>query len=205
MNGLGQILDDRDDPQAREAKRLDAEKAAVIWQMRGERPEVRLVAYDRWVRVQLATRLNWAWAGAQRERRIEQCRLELERMVLALWKRGWELDGKVLAGRITGMLDAVAAYQRKGQVDDFWAYFAAACRRYVGQNAEEIDIEARRIGGHVDAVMAFFKPQPAGSSLPELVAQRAAEVATAKEATLREKVARERARKGAADAQRELF
>ena len=205
MSALGHMLDDREDPLAREARRLDADRAAVAWQLRGERPEVRLVAYDRWVRAQLATRLDWAWAGAQRERRIEQCRIELERMVLALWQRGWELDGKVLAGRITGMLDAVAAYQRKGRVEDFWAYFSAACRRYVGQNAEEIDAEARRIGGHVGALVAFLKPQQGGPTLPALVAERAKEVEAAKEQTLREKVSRERAKQGADDAQLGLF
>ena len=204
MNTLGQWLDARDDAGARRQRELDAKKAGEVWQLRGERPEARLVAFDRWLRRELEARIDWAWAGEQRERRIEQCRIELERMVRDLWRRGWALDGKALARRIEGMLDAIGAYQRRGKVEDFWAYFSASVRRYVGQNAEEIADEARRVGAHVGDLMALLKPQP-GPSLPELVAQRAQEVGAGKAETLRARVARERARKGATDAQRELF
>jgi len=203
VNVLGEILNERDDQRAQ--RRADAARMAEVWQLRGERPEVRLLAFDRWVRAELEARLDWAWAGAQRERRIEQCRIALERVVLDLWKRGWMLDGKALARRITGMLDAVGTYQRAGKVQDFWAYFTASVNRYVGANAEEIQTEARSLGAQMGSLLAMMKKAPEGPSLPELAAQRAAEIAGAKQETLREKIAKERARKAADAAQQGLF
>ncbi len=204
MNVLAQVLDGREDD--RHAVQLDAAKAAEVWQLRGNTPESRLLAFDRWLRLQLETRLDWTWAGAQRARRIEQCRIVLEQLVLDLWRRGWMLDGKVLARRITDLLDAVASYQRKGGVADFWAYFRSSVSRYVGANAEEIQAESRRLGTHVGNVIAALGLQPQeGPALPELAAQRASEVADAKQLTLREKLARERARKAANAAQGELL
>ena len=199
MNILQQALDDRTDPVALKQRREDAAKSADVWQLRKERPEVRLLAFDRWVRLELETRLDWAWAGAQRERRIEQCRIQLERIVLDLWRRGWMLDGKALAARIVGVLDTIGAYQRAGKVADFWPYFVASVNRYVGANAEEIQDQARSIGAQMGGLMALLKKPTEGPTLPELAAQRADEITKAKEETLRTKLARQRA-KNAADA-----
>jgi len=161
MNILQQALDDRTDPVALKQRREDAAKSADVWQLRKERPEVRLLAFDRWVRLELETRLDWAWAGAQRERRIEQCRIQLERIVLDLWRRGWMLDGKALAARIVGVLDTIGAYQRAGKVADFWPYFVASVNRYVGANAEEIQDQARSIGAQMGGLMAHRRPHAA--------------------------------------------
>jgi hypothetical protein len=170
-------------------------------------PAERLLKFDKWVRGELATRIDWKWAGAQRERRIEQCRLCLEQLVLDLWRRGWLLDGKKLARHIEAVLDAVARQQKAGNVQDFWAYFKAAVNRYVGANAEELREEAMRAGTHVSQLLNVLGVRAeasgaAGVALPELIAQRAGEVAQAKTATtLREQLAaKRRADKKAPDA-----
>lgn len=197
MDILGQFLEDRAD------------------QFHGRQllPEERLQRFDAWVKGELAKRLDWAWAGDHKEKRIEQCRVYLERMVIALWRRGWMLEGKRLAARIEAMLDAVGSCQRAGKVEDFWPYFRASVDRYVGQNAEEIQREALAAGSHVSqALAAVLAHRPSqGPSLPELVAQRAGEIAEAKEETLRKKQARLRAQARAkqeacnADAQQPQF
>lgn len=153
-------------------------------------PAERLIKFDGWVRGELARRIDWTWAGAQRERRIEQCRLCLEKLVLDLWRRGWMLDGKKLARHIEAVLDAVARQQKAGKVQDFWAYFQASVNRYVGANAEELREEAMRAGTHVSQLLNVLGVRAAatGPALPELIAQRAAEVAEARYLTIREKI-----------------
>lgn len=199
MDVFGQFLDERADPRSRAANALDAKKGAELWETMGQTPEKRLLAFDAWVRRELATRIDWTWAGAQKERRIEQCRVQLEQLVLELWRRGWMLDGRRLAGHLQAVMDAVGKYQREGKVLDFWAYFRAAVSRYVGANAEELKQEAIRAGVHANQVLAALgvKRPAAGPSLPELVASRADEITKAKAATLREKLARERAQQAA--------
>ncbi|PTX95734.1 hypothetical protein [Opitutus sp. ER46] len=193
MDVFNGFLDARDD----RAQHTDSE--LLVWLNHGVAPEVRLLKFDAWVSRELAKRVDWTWAGAAKAKRIEQCRVCLEGMVLDLWRRGWMLDGKRLARRIEELLDTVAKYQRTGNVRDFWAYFQAAVNRYVGLNAEEIREEAMRAGAHVGQVLAALGVnRPAsGPSLPELVAQRADEVAKAKEVSLRQRMARARARQAA--------
>lgn len=170
-------------------------------------PAERLIKFDSWVRGELARRIDWAWAGAQRERRIEQCRLCLEKLVLDLWRRGWLLDGKKLARHIEAVLDSVARQQKAGKVADFWAYFQASVTRYVGVNAEELREEAMRAGTHVSQLLNVLGVRAAatGPALPELIAQRAVEVAQAKVETLREKIAKARKRPSADDGQASLL
>jgi hypothetical protein len=167
-------------------------------------PAERLLNFDKWVRGELVKRIDWSWAGNLRERRIEQCRLCLEQLVLDLWRRGWMLDGKKLARHIEALLDAVARQQRGGKVEDFWPYFKTAVNRYVGANAEELREEAMRAGTHVSQLLNVLgvRAEASGPALPELIAQRAGEVAQAKTATtLREKLsAKRRADKKAPDA-----
>lgn len=170
-------------------------------------PAERLIKFDSWVRGELARRIDWTWAGAQRDRRIEQCRLCLEKLVLDLWRRGWMLDGKKLARHIEALLDAVARQQKAGKVQDFWAYFQASVNRYVGANAEELREEAMRAGTHVSQLLNVLgvRAAPTDPALPELIAQRAGEVAQAKEQTLREKIAKARKRTAADDGQASLL
>jgi hypothetical protein len=152
-------------------------------------PEERLLKFDAWARAKLARRLDWSWAGAAKGKRIEQCRLHLERLVLGLWRRGWMLDGRRLALHLTTCLDAVAEYQHRGEVNDFWAYFKTCVDRYAGANAEELRAEAMRAGSHMHQLMDVLGAarKPAAPAMPELIALRADEVTQAK--TLREKQA----------------
>lgn len=82
---------------------------------------------------------------------------------------------------------------------EFWPYFRACVDRYVGANAEEIRAEAMRAGSHVGNLRsALGVNRPAsGPPVPELLAQRAEEVVKAKDATLRQKLARQREREAA--------
>ena len=187
-------LEEREDRAFRNAQQRERDAYARAWLRQDQAPEVRLLAFDRWLLAELDCRLDWAWAGRLREKRLHQCRIQIDGMVKELWRRGWMLDGKRLADRITEMLDAIGKAQRGGQVRDFWPYFKAAVNRYVGLNAEEIQQEAMSAGAAIGAVFQQLSRRlPAGPSIPELVAQRAGE-------TIREKVARQRAQESASKA-----
>lgn len=202
MNAFGQFLDERQASADAAAKQTARDGGVAVWLNRGAAPEVRLLKFDAWVRGQLATRLDWTWAGVGKEKRIEQCRVYLERLVLEMWRRGWMLDGKRLAAHLESVLDAVGAYQRAGKVKEFWPYFRACIDRYVGGNAEEIQVEARSVGAQMGQLISALGIGRTGdgSSLPELVAQRAVEVSKAKAETLRAKLARQREREAASKA-----
>lgn len=172
------------------------------WLVVEHKPEIRIASFDRWCRHELAKRLDWAWAGDQKAKRIEQARLALSKLAIGLWRRGFLLDGHRLADRMTGLMDAVGNAQRAGKVGDFWPYFNAAVDRFVGQNAEELREETLSAGMHVGQVFqALTRHAAKAPALPELLAQRASE-------TLREKVNRHNrteARKSAERAQLPLF
>ena len=68
----------------------------------------RLLKFDACVKGELEKRLDWTWMGTHRVKRGEQCRVPIARLVLELWRRGWMLDGRKLAGVITAALDDVA-------------------------------------------------------------------------------------------------
>lgn len=181
-------LDEREQRARQNAHQADRDRAAREWMNRAQKPEVRLARFDAWLRLELAARLDWTWAGAHQEKRLEQCRIQIDGMVLDLWRRGWMLDGERLAGRIREMLDAIGKAQKGSQVRDFWPYFKAAVGRYVGLNAEEIREDAMHAGQAVaDVFNQLLKRAPEGPALPELVAQRADE-------TLRAKLTRQRAK-----------
>lgn len=166
-------------------------------------PPARLIAFDAWVRRQLGSLLNWPADQAKKKRQIEQCRILVESMVLDLWRRGWMLDGAKLAGHITDALCAVAVAQAKGKVRDPYAYLRTSLNAYVGAKAEEISAEARRtgsghVGGFAASVLAGYGLGRTGPSIPELVAQRKAEIADAKQAkTLRQQLTLARREKAA--------
>lgn len=181
-------LDARDDRAVRNQLQATRDADARLWMDQAIAPEKRLPAFDRWLRYELRQRLDWGWAGDLQEKRLEQCRIQIDTMILGLWRRGWMLDSRRLADRVTAMLDAVGKAQRAGGVKDFWAYFKATVDRYVGLNAEEIQAEAMSAGAAVGAVFQqLLKKTPPSASIPELVAQRTQE-------TLREKIAKENRR-----------
>jgi hypothetical protein len=180
-------LEERDARAEADRRQAERDAAARVWMNQAQKPEARLAAFDRWLLRELDRRLVWTSTGAEKVKRLHQCRVQVDGLVLALWRRGWMLDGTRLADRITEMLDPIGKAQRGGQVRDFWPYFKTACGRYVGLNAEEIQAEAMSAGAAVGAVFQqLLKRQPAGASMPELVAQR-------HEETLREKVNRQKA------------
>lgn len=181
------FLIDRDDRLAKARSLEERDSAARAWMANGVTPAARLLRFDGWVRLELAARIDWTWAGELKARRIEQCRIELENLMVAFQQRGWLLDGRRLARHITDALDDVAAAQRAGRVRDFWPFFKAAIDRYAGLNAEEIQAEAMSAGAHVGQVFQQLQRQIARApALPELIAQRRQE-------TLQEQLRRQRA------------
>lgn len=174
--------------------------------------EARLLKFDDWLYSKLAERIDWRWAGddTDQTRRINQARNYVERLVIALWRRGWLLDGKELAKHILAPIDAVADYQKRGRIKEFWPYFCATVDRYVGLNSEEIQIEAKRIGATMGQLVGTLGLKPKTEpTLPELITQRAIEVVKANEGkTLRERqsaLRAEVAKKEKAERQPELF
>ncbi|MDP2228564.1 MAG: hypothetical protein Q8J78_13930 [Moraxellaceae bacterium] len=190
-------LEERDNRAAAERHKDNRDDAELAWFNGKEDPAARLLAFDSWARRQLATRLDWTWAGTAKDKRVEQCRLQLNGVVRHLFKRGWLLDGKRLAARITDLINAVAAQQEKGVIRDFWPYFKASVDRYVGLNAEELRQEAMEAGVHAGQMFAqMTKGLPAGPSVPELEAQRTEETLRAKLAGKRRQNARKQANAG---------
>ncbi len=194
MDVFGQFLEARTDQQVR------GEKSASWYDLNAPlSPPARLIAFDGWVRRTLEVSLDWPGNTTQKARLIEQCRILVESLVLDLWRRGWMLDGKRLAGHISKALGDVAKAQAKGGVRDLYAYLRRSLEAYVGLNAEEIQAEARRHAtGHAGLlaadVLAAYGIGGRPLSIPELVAQRRDEVDRAKEETLRSKLARARRR-----------
>jgi hypothetical protein len=196
------FLDERADRLESAGKQAERDAYARQWLWGDRTPEQRLLAFDTWVRVELETRIDWTWAGAAKKKRIEQCRIELDRLLKDLAVRGWNIDGRKLAGLIRDALDEVGKAQREGRVKDFWPFFRSVVGRFVGTNAEEIRETAMSLGSHIGQVFqALAKRAPAAASIPELVAQRSKE-------RLVDRLARQRAKDAAriADAQQpQLF
>ena len=153
--------------------------SARQWMHQDLAPEIRLLKFDSWVRVKLDRMIDWTWAGQDKPRRIEQCRLQLETLVLGLWRRGWLLDGPRLGAHIVAALADISGAQKAGRVKDFWPFFKAVSERYVGVNSEEIQAEAMSAGAAVADV--FTQLQKKTQSLPELMAQRRDETLRAKQ------------------------
>ncbi len=188
MNTMQAFLDGRESSAQRERERGAQKRSAETMELMGTTPEQRLLAFDQWVCRELAARLQWPDNAEKKAKLIGQCRAELEKLVLELWRRGWMLDGKRLADHITGVLSQIAERQRAGQVKDFYPFFRHVVSTYVGANAEEIQAEARRtptVGSLLATMGVARKISTMGPSIPELVAQR-------REETLREKLTRAR-------------
>lgn len=187
---------------------LDSRDAEPSFPPLGRPAEERLEKFDRWLRFQLGKRIDWTWAGDEtaQGRRKEQARNYVERMVLALWRRGWLMDGASLGRHIIAPLDAIADYQKRGTIKEFWPYFCATIDRYVGVNSEEIQVEAKRIGATLGNLLADMVKT--GPSLTELLARRAEEQADA-QISLRERQsayrAKERAKRESEDNQLPLL
>jgi hypothetical protein len=180
MNAIEHYLE------TREQRAADTAEADTRWQRErgGIDPAERLQKWDAWLRKTLAETLKWPASKPAATRLQCQCANEMTTMAKQLRGRGWLLDGDALAQHVRACLKPIAEQQRAGKVEDFWPYFRASVRRYVGGNAEEIQLHARRTGADeaaqsMNAIMAALnlgnavKPKP--ESLTELITRRAAE------------------------------
>jgi hypothetical protein len=194
MNTLQAYLDHRESAGSRKTATGQASRARETWATMGQSPEQRLLAFDRWCCTELAALLQWPADETRKAKLIAQCRVEIEALVLDLWRRGWGLDGKQLAAHVTKALDQVATAQREERVKDFWPFFRHVIRSYVGANAEEIQREARKtptVGGLLATMGVTRRLQASAPSIPELIALR-------KDETLRSKLSKARAQERAA-------
>lgn len=169
------------------------------WKEQSLSPEQRLLKFDVWMRRKLEARIDWTWAGADKPKRVEQCRIEFENLVLGFWQRGWLLDGAKLAAHIELVLADISAAQKADRVQHFWPFFKSVLAKYVGLNSEEIREEAMSAGVAVSDVFSLLEKK--ATSLPELMAQR-------RDETLRDRQTKQRradARKAADKAQAQLF
>lgn len=185
MNVLAHVLEEREDG-ARSTQEADD---TWLRERTGVDPAERREAWRRWLRRTLERALQWPGDEAARARLIGQAMAEVTTLARQLRGRGWLLDGEALAGHVRALLAPVAAAQRAGKVGDFWPYFRAAVRRYVGANAEEIQRQAKRTGSDegaqtIGGVMASLGIGAAlrrrGPSLVEIVAARGAEIGAGK-------------------------
>lgn len=183
-------LEEREARRAAAAGLAERDASTREWMQQDRPAAARLLKFDRWVRGRLESTIDWSWAGTGKARRIEQCRVELEGLVLELWRRGWMLDGTRLAARIDAALADIAKAQRAGRVREFWPFYKAVVARFVGVHAEEIKDEAMSAGVAVADVFAMLKKK--APALPELLAQRRGEIREA-QAEARRKESRAKA------------
>src|SRR5262249_25466561 len=118
------------------------------WSNELEEDGKRLVAFERWLAVEMGTRLVWPGDAARQRRQIGQARAFIEKAVADLGKRGWLFRPAELAKLITDQLDHVATYQRKGKVSDLYKYLERAWDNWAGRNAEELAQKAREQDVH---------------------------------------------------------
>jgi hypothetical protein len=144
---LDRQLQIRDQATAREAHFLkqsaDIDRKAALRSWRAAAGEV------------LAKAFTWPADPARRAKLIGQCTGELEVMAQHLFDRGWLLKEDRLIAMVETCIAPIAAAQAAGKITDFWPYFRSAVRRHVPVNADEIQHEARRVGGAVSAADVF--------------------------------------------------
>ncbi len=143
MDVFAAYLSDRE---AKSRQESDAEKR-WMQERAGINPAERLLKWERWLRGQLRERLKWPSEEVKREKLVGQCAAEITAMVRQIHGRGWLLDGNALAALVRSLLNPIAIAQSQGKVRKFWPYFQRSVRDYVGNNAEEIQHQARRTGG----------------------------------------------------------
>jgi len=134
--------------EAREDRVSDQAQADDRWlrERAGIDPEERRRSFQSWVKGLLIKSLPMPADAARREKLLGQCAAEITVMCRQMRGRGWLLDGQALATEVKECIAPIAAYQRKGKVDDFYAYFRSCVRRYVDNHAEDLQALARRSG-----------------------------------------------------------
>ncbi len=167
----------------------DTRSTADLWMDTTRAPAERLVKFERWLRALLAKRLVWPTDPRKSEKQVNQCSQFVLAFVRDLERRGWLFDGKLLARIITEKIDAIARYQKAGEIDDLWPYFKRAMETYAGTAAEELRAQAMSAGCHISQIISGLK------TLPEIEAARHKE-------TLREQMAQQRRKDAAAAAEK---
>jgi hypothetical protein len=167
------------DVQERDGRResLASAEARFLKERAGVDRRERLSAWREWAAKKLLAEFtHWPADPAARAKQIGQCTAELETLVRHLFERGWLLEGKRLAQVASDCLAPIAVAQRAGKIGDFFPYYRAAVRRYVGANAEEMQGMARRDGADVAQSMAGILAGVIGRlqapSITEVIAER---------------------------------
>lgn len=142
-----------------------------IWSNELEADAARLVAFERWLRIELGSRLVWPADEARARRQIGQASAFVQRAVGDLGKRGWLFRPAELAKLLTDQLDHVATYQRKGQVRDLYKYLERAWDNWAGRNAEQLAEQARQQRVHVANIAPGRLPSMAEIVLRDLEAK----------------------------------
>jgi hypothetical protein len=135
-----------------------------IWADELERDAVRLVAFQRWLAIELGERLVWPNDRAAATRQIGQVSTFVEHAVADLGRHGFLFRPAELRDHLIAQLDHIAAYQRKGAVQDLYAYLASCWAGYVGRNAEKLANLAREQRVHRSNI-----PPKAPPSIGEIV------------------------------------
>ena len=84
---MGGYLDHRAGRADQDRKQAIRDQDARAWMNQSQKPEARLVKFDAWLLKQLALRLDWSWAAGAKEKRLQQCRVQIDGMIIALWRR----------------------------------------------------------------------------------------------------------------------
>jgi hypothetical protein len=135
-----------------------------IWSNDLERDAVRLVAFQRWLAIELGERLIWPRDQEKARRQIGQVSTFVEHAVADLGRHGFLFQPAELQAHIIAQLDHIATYQRKGAVSDLYAYLKAAWSGWVGRHAEKLAEQAREQRVHRSNIAPRRAP-----SIPEIV------------------------------------
>lgn len=196
MDTLIGYLDTRD--AAARQERAQLAKEAGDWQQLGESPEMRKVRFDSWLRGQLDKRLVWPSDQAKAAKLRGQIEAMVETMLTHFYGRGWLLDGKRLAAHVEAVLDEIGAAQRAGRVRELYPFARKVLTTYTGAHAEEIQREAQ-----IEAGRATVFDRALGLARAKLRQPGIVEVAAlTKSERVRERIAKARAAKAAADAEK---
>lgn len=145
-------------------------------------PAERLVRFERWLRHELATRLQWSENPAKRQKEIGQAQRFVNGFLCDLNRRGWLFDGPLLAKIITDKLDDIAKRQKLGVVEDLWIYLRVVWSQYADAASEKLQGQAISAGFHISQIMAGLK------TIPQATAERAEQISADKLAKARRKL-----------------
>ncbi len=142
-----------------------------IWANELERDSIRLVAFQRWLALELGERLVWPRDENAARRQIGQVSAFVQQAVADLGKHGFLFRPSEMRDHLIGQIDHIAAYQKKGAVSDLYAYLRAAWSGWVGRHAEKLAEQARELRVHRSNIPAGRPPSIAEIVLRDLEAR----------------------------------